>query len=176
MEIRLLTPDDAGEWWRLRAEALAGDPEAFSSSSEEHSRITLDEVKGRLGSGRDSFVAGAFEDGRLIGMAGFHRETGPKTRHKGRIWGVYVTPAKRGDGTGRGLLRQLLDRAGKIQGLEQIMLSVTETQTAAIGLYRSLGFVSFGREPRALKIGDRGIDEEYLVLRLNGRAGQSLTG
>jgi GNAT superfamily N-acetyltransferase len=100
MEIRFLTSDDASEWWRLRAEALAGDPEAFSSSSEEHSRITLDEVKGRLGSGRDSFVVGALEDGRLIGMAGFHRETGPKTRHKGRIWGVYVTPAKRGDGTG----------------------------------------------------------------------------
>ncbi len=167
MEIRFLTSDDAGEWWRLRAESLAGDPEAFSSSSEEHSRITLDEVKGRIGSGGDSFVIGGFEDGRLIGMAGFHRETGPKTRHKGRIWGVYVTLAKRGGGTGRSLLRQLLERAGKIQGLEQIMLSVTETQTAAVELYRSLGFESFGREPRALKVGDRGIDEEYMVLRLN---------
>jgi ribosomal protein S18 acetylase RimI-like enzyme len=79
-------------------------------------------------------------------MAGFRRETGPKTRHKGRIWGVYVTPVKRDGGTGRSLLRQLLEQAGKIQGLEQIMLSVTETQTAAIGLYRSFGFVSFGRE------------------------------
>ena len=60
----------------------------------------------------------------------------------------------------------MLERAGKIEGLGQILLSVTETQTAAIGLYRSLGFESFGREPLALKIGDRAIDEEYMVLRL----------
>lgn len=166
MEIRFLRSDDAAEWWRLRAEALAGDPEAFSSSSEEHEKLTVDEVKKRLGGWGDSFVAGAFDDGRLIGMAGFHRETGRKTRHKGRIWGVYVTPSERGDGAGRRLLQALLERAGKVEGLEQIQLSVTETQNAAIALYRSLGFASFGREPRALKIGDREIDEEYMVLRL----------
>ena len=61
----------------------------------------------------------------------------------------------------------MLERAGKIEGLEQILLSVTETQSAAaLALYRSLGFESFGREPRALKIGDRAINEGYLVLRL----------
>jgi len=166
MEIRFLNPDDAGEWWRLRAEALAGDPEAFSSSSDEHKTLTLDEVKKRLGGTTDSFVVGAFEDGRMVGMAGFHRETGPKTRHKGRIWGVYVTPMKRGSGTGRTLMRASLERAATIEGLEQIMLSVAETQGVAVGLYRSLGFETFGREPRALKIGNRAIDEDYMVLLL----------
>lgn len=91
---------------------------------------------------------------------------GLKTRHKGRIWGVYVTPSERAHGVGRRLLQALLERAGEIEGLEQIMLSVTETQSAALALYRSLGFESFGHEPRALKIGDRAIDEEYMVLRL----------
>src|SRR5271157_1811055 len=64
MEIRFLNGGDAGEYWRLRLEALQGDPEAFSSSAEEHQSLSLDEVGRRLGSdGADSFVVGAF-DGR----------------------------------------------------------------------------------------------------------------
>jgi len=166
MEIRFLNSDDAFEWRRLRSEALEMDPEAFSSSSEEHARLSLNDVKNRLGAAGDSFVAGAFEDGRLVGIAGFHQEMGPKVRHKGRIWGVYVTPSKRASGVGRDLMRALLERATKIEGLEQILLSVTSTQEVALSLYRSLGFQTFGREPRALKIGDRVVDEDYMVLRI----------
>ena len=87
MEIRFLMPEDAVEWHRLRAEALERDPEAFSSSSEEHARLSLDDVKKRLGPTDDSFVAAAFEDGRLVGMAGFNRETGPKVSAQGQDLG-----------------------------------------------------------------------------------------
>ena len=170
MEIRLLTAGDAGEWWRLRLESLQGDPSAFSASAEEHMSLGLDEVRRRLGvEGSDMFVAGAFEDGQLAGMAGFYREKGLKSRHKGRVWGVYVTPAKRGTGVGRRVLQRVLDHGTAMPGVEQILLSVTASQTAALALYRSLGFVSFGCEPRALKIGDRFVDEEYMVLRVEGR-------
>lgn len=167
VEIRVLEADDAGEWSRLRLEALQSDPEAFSSSAEEHQGLSLDEIKRRLGSGtRDSFVAGAFDGGRLVGMAGFHRETGLKSRHKGRVWGVYVTAAKRGQGLGRKLLEVVLERARSIDGVEQILISVTATQVAASALYKSLGFEPFGREPRALKIGDRFIEEDSMAMRV----------
>ena len=102
----------------------------------------------------------------LLGTAGFVRETQPKSRHKGRIWGVYLRAEMRGKGIGRSMMKALLERAGKIDGLEQIVLSATTTQTAAIALYRSLGFTSFGCETKALKIGGRYIDEDYMVLRL----------
>ena len=167
MEIRFLSGDDAGEWWRLRLEALQGDPEAFSASAEEHQSLSLDEVKRRLASeAGEMFAAGAFEAGRLMGMAGFYREKGLKTRHKGRVWGVYVTPGARGRGVGRQMMQALLKRGVAIDGIEQVLLSVAATQEAAVNLYRSLGFQSFGCEPRALKIGDRFIDEEYMVLRV----------
>jgi len=68
------------------------------------------------------------------------------------------------------MLTTLLKRAAAIEGLEQILIRVATVQTAAGGLYRSLGFVSFGCEPRALKIGDRYLDEEYMVLRLMARS------
>jgi ribosomal protein S18 acetylase RimI-like enzyme len=164
MEIRFLTPDDADQWLRLRMEALEGDLEAFSASLDEYRSLSLDEVKRRLWSDGDAFVLGAFEEGCLRGIAGFYREKGPKSRHKGRVWGVYVTPGARGARIGYKMMQALLDRAMRIEGLEQVLLSVAATQEPAIRLYRSVGFNSLGREPRALRIGDRYIDEEYMVL------------
>jgi RimJ/RimL family protein N-acetyltransferase len=166
MEIRFLTAEDAAEWSRLRLEALQFEPAAFSSSVEEHKAVPIEEVRKRLSANPHSFVVGAFEEGHLCGMAGFHRETGPKTCHKGRVWGVYVTASNRGQGLSRDMMKLLLERAAAIAGLEQVLLSVTNTQTAALALYRSLGFKLFGTEPRALSIEGEFIDEHYLVLRL----------
>lgn len=167
MELRYLTADDAGEWLRLRLEALQGDPEAFSASFEEYQSLGLEEVGKRLGfEAKDAFVVGAFEDGQLQGCAGFYRDKGLKTRHKGRVWGVYVTPERRGAGVGKKMLQMRLERGAAMDGIQQILLSVAATQVAALRLYRSVGFVSFGCEPRALKIGERFIDEEYMVLRV----------
>ncbi len=167
MEIRLLNGEDAAEWSRLRLEALKGDPEAFSSSVEQHKTLSMDDIRRRLGSGaRDSFVVGAFDTDKLVGMAGFVREFGPKTQHKGRIWGVYVAPEHRKQGIARMMFAKILERAQTIDGMERILISVTSTQTAATQFYRSLGFERFGLEPRALKIGERYIDEEYMVMSL----------
>ncbi|HTS37606.1 MAG TPA: GNAT family N-acetyltransferase [Candidatus Solibacter sp.] len=167
-DLRPLRPEDASEWLRLRLEALRGDPEAFSASLEEYESLSLDEVKTRLWSGSEAFVVGAFDGSqRLNGVAGFFRERGAKTRHKGRVWGVYVSPVAREKGIGKALMQSLLEHAARIDGVEQILISVATTQEAARKLYRSLGFEPFGREPRALKIGGKLIDEEYMVLQLD---------
>lgn len=117
-----------------------------------------------------SLVMGAFFKGELVGMAGFFRERHLKTRHKGRIWGVYVRANCRGTGLGGKLLLALLKRIKKLPGLEQVNLSVSCSQAVAKNLYRSLGFETFGVEDNALKIGDAYLSEEYMVMRLKAPA------
>jgi len=174
VEIRTLTADDVEAYWHCRLEALERDPEAFSSSVEDHRKLSRDEIRRRLTADpANNFVLGVLTDGKLLGTAGFVRESQPKMRHKGRIWGVYLSSDLRGRGIGRHLLQALLERAEEVEGVEQILISVTTTQTAAVALYQSLGFTSFGVEPNALKMGDRYVDEEYMILRLPRKADPS---
>jgi ribosomal protein S18 acetylase RimI-like enzyme len=167
MEIRVLTADDAPEYSRLRLEALESEPEAFSSSPEAHRALGMNEVRARLSPNpAGNFVLGAFVDGGLVGTAGVYRDPSAKQRHKGNVWGVYVTAAARGQGIARGLMTALVEHARVMDGLEQLALCVSTTQSAAIGLYRAVGFRSFGVEPRAIKVDDRYLDMEHMLLLL----------
>lgn len=168
IEIRLLTVDNVEAYSKIRLEALDRDSEAFSSSVEEHNKLSFDEIRRRLtANAPNNFVVGVFEGERLLGTAGFYRETGPKVQHKGHVWGVYLTAELRGKGIGRKMMRAVIDRAAELDGLEQIMISVAATQTAAIGVYKALGFVSFGTEPNALKVNGQQIDKIYMMLPLD---------
>ena len=66
------------------------------------------------------------------------------------------------------MLHEILKRASAIDDVEQVLLSVAVTQESAAQLYRSVGFEPFGCEPRALKVGERWIDEQYFVLHFRG--------
>ena len=59
---------------------------------------------------------------------------------------IATTEAARGKGIGRALLTAGLDWA-KGRGAEVVHLEVDESNTAALGLYSSLGFEEWGRRP-----------------------------
>jgi ribosomal protein S18 acetylase RimI-like enzyme len=158
--IRLLSEADAAEMWSLRREALEREPFSFGEAVEEHDRTTPELTAARLRDGKpDNFVVGVFLDGELAGMAGFFRGSGSKRRHRGTVWGVYLRPEARGAGHGSSMLRFLLDTARSLDGLEIVVLSVAETNAAALALYRSIGFQQYGREPAALKVMDIALTE-----------------
>jgi ribosomal protein S18 acetylase RimI-like enzyme len=167
MEIRLLTAEYAEAWWHLRLEALRNDPAAFADSTEEHLTTTAETARERLAASdpRSNFVAGIFEQGKLTGTAGFFRRQNNKERHKGHVWGVYVSPESRGKGAGKALMLELIRRAREIEGLEQITL-VASAKLPAQKLYEAVGFQSYGVEPHSLKIGNDYVDDVLMVLWL----------
>jgi L-amino acid N-acyltransferase YncA len=67
---------------------------------------------------------------------------------------------------GRALLDKLIACARTLNGLEQIVLSVTQYQAAAKKLYESVGFSTWGHEPNSLHVAGESLDEDYMVLRL----------
>ena len=77
------------------------------------------------------------------------------------LWGVYVRPKARSAGVARRLVEAVLDHArGRV---EQVNLAVERGNMHARRLYTSLGFVEYGLEKNALKIGDRYFDDVLMV-------------
>ena len=116
--------------------------------------------------GRDEFILGYFVGDELAGIVGFSRSRPAKRSHRGFVWGFYVDENFRGRRIGRQLMEALIDRARDIPGLERIYLTVSNHATAALRLYRQLGFTEFGREPDAARTGAVSMDEIYLQLSL----------
>ncbi len=153
---------DAAVLLALRQEALAAHPEAFGSSLAEESAALPAWLAAHLDAGE---VFGAWDGGGLAGMAGLWREGAEKRRHRGGLWGMYVRPAWRGRGVGAALVHHVLEHAAAA-GLEQVHLAVAVDNLPARALYDCLGFLACGIEPRALKIGERYVDELLMVRRL----------
>ncbi|MBQ4914966.1 GNAT family N-acetyltransferase [Maribacter sp. MMG018] len=86
----------------------------------------------------DIDIATCFDGGSLIGiamMANYKVVSG----HKGMIEDVVVSDKHRGKGIGRQLMEKLLEQAKK-RKLNDVLLFSGHHRTAAINLYKSLGF------------------------------------
>ena len=171
MLIRQLGIADAPPYHALRLRMLRIHPDAFTSSYEEDVQKPLSWVEQRLEPGPaapDDFVLGAFDAaGALVGSIGFNVEGRAKQRHKGFIFGMYVAPECVGQGIGRALLERCLERARRETRVEQINLTVTASNERARRLYELAGFVAFGIEERAIKVGATYFAKAHMVLRLD---------
>lgn len=168
-EIRPLDAADAPAYHALRLRALHEHPESFSQSYEAQIATPIADVAERLRAAAEAphdFILGVFVNGALSGMMGFRRERSAKRRHKAEIWGVYVAAEAQGRGLGRRMMRDAIDRAARMPGLEQINLAVVSGNTAARRLYLSLGFEPYGLERRAVFVNGRHLDDEFMALFL----------
>ncbi|HEU4648729.1 MAG TPA: GNAT family N-acetyltransferase [Gemmatimonadales bacterium] len=162
--IRKLTPFDADTYIELRREALTLAPFAFAASLTDDAVLSAPLLREALGT-QTQAIFGAFGPD-LAGVVGIYREAAVKTRHKARLWGLYVRPAHRGQRLGRQLVEAALTFARGLEGVHQVHLGVADRATEARALYAALGFQTWGVEPRALQVGEEAITEYHMVLPL----------
>jgi len=166
MEIRRLGLRDAADYRTLRLRSFMEHPEAFTTSYQELERQSPEETEKRLAAPHLKFW-GAFKDDRLYGYVGLDRETRLKCHHKATLVGMYVEPEFIGRGTGRALIQTLL-REAHADGIELVVLTVTEGEGPARRLYERCGFRSFGVEPRAIKVGGHYYAKNHMYIELGG--------
>lgn len=166
MELRVLNVEDAEQYQQVRLRALREHPEAFLSSPEEEELTPPEQLASRVTPSAQRFIVGAFDAGRLVGMAGFYQMAPIKARHKGHVWGMYVAPEARGHGLGWVMLVEIIRRGRELPVLEEIVLAVTVGNEAARHIYIACGFVAYGIEPRLIRTGGRDYDIEWMILRL----------
>ncbi|MCJ2046308.1 GNAT family N-acetyltransferase [Methylobacterium sp. J-078] len=158
--IRRLRPTDAAAFRTLRLDGLARHPEAFGASWEAEVEQPLAWFAATL---ENHAVFGAWRTGDgLVGIAGLYIPDAMKLRHKGTLWGVFVRPDARRSGIATSLIRAVIDHAATC--VEDVSLSVGATNATALRCYEAAGFVSYGLEPRALKIANTYYAEVLMVL------------
>jgi len=161
MWIEQLDASHALDYRALMLEAYDLHPQAFTSSVRERAKMPLSWWEARLTSQLD-VVLGAFEDGRLAGIVGLAFEPREKARHKCTLFGMYVSAQVRQRGVGFELVQAALSRAHKQPGLRLIQLTVTAGNAAAFKLYQRCGFVQFGLEPMAVRVGEDYFDKIHM--------------
>jgi ribosomal protein S18 acetylase RimI-like enzyme len=160
--VRQLLPDDAERFKSLRLLAVETSPTSIWPSREEEMARPIEQVRQRIEGTLTQAVFGAFDGGALIGITGVRREPLVQVGHKATIWGVFVSPAYRGQGIARALLSAASHHAAENWRVVQLMLCVNAENLAAKRLYESQGFRTFGVEPRAMRVGERYYDEEHM--------------
>lgn len=166
--VKVLGQEDVAQFREVRLRGLRECPLAFGQSSEEF-EVLADEpiIATYLQNSDDRFTLGVFSNNSLLGIGGLLRTPEKKVRHRAAVWGVYVLPDARGAGVARLLMSEVIKRARSLPDLLQVDLKVTSTQKAAEALYRRMGFVPWGTEPRARRVGEDFIDEVHMVLGLD---------
>jgi ribosomal protein S18 acetylase RimI-like enzyme len=158
----MLGPADATLVRSLRLRALREHPDAFTSSYEQDRDLPVEATSQRLAAHP---FWGAYHHAELRGFVGFERDLRPKSRHKATVMGMYVAPEAGGQGVGRKLLEALIAHA-RVNGVESLVLTVTDGNERATRLYEAAGFRSFGIEPDAIRVAGRSCAKNHMHMNL----------
>ncbi|RYG48161.1 N-acetyltransferase [bacterium] len=163
ISIRKLQPDEWPLYKALRLEALATDPQAYGSTLAENVNRPNDYWRGRLETSfaddEQALLFAMFER-RAVGMIGTFPAPEANTAH---LISMYVTGEFRGQGIAKRLVSSMMERLRRGGTVKTLQLEVNPVQTAALALYRSLGFEIYREEEAERGDGSRFL--EYFMRR-----------
>lgn len=169
-DVREITQDEVPPFWVLRLQALHDHPESFGSDYEESRRKgpTYTE-RGYFDGGVNRLFASFTDKGELIAQAGTYEELG-KCSHIAKIISVYTHPDHRGRGLASRLVQLAIDHLHHFPDITSIRISVNSNNAPALHIYEKMGFVTWGKEPDAIRTADGSChNERHMVLVSNTR-------
>ncbi len=110
-----------------------------------------------------AFILIAVEGERIVGLLDLHAGDREHNRHAARF-GMSVAKDRRGQGLGRQLLEDMIEKTKAWPGFCRIELEVFPHNTAAIRLYESAGFELEARKAKAVNL--EGKPEDLLLMAL----------
>ncbi|MEU6794111.1 N-acetyltransferase [Nonomuraea wenchangensis] len=113
----------------------------------------------------DAALRAAYLGRRLVGLGYWLRYARPTHRPHADLEKLAVAAAAHGRGVGRALTAALIADAREA-GIEVLTLDARGDNTAALRLYRSLGFTEYGRLPGFVAVGEHRYDKVLCMLDL----------
>ncbi|HEX3392864.1 MAG TPA: bifunctional GrpB family protein/GNAT family N-acetyltransferase [Solirubrobacteraceae bacterium] len=104
----------------------------------------------------DGFQTAVIEDGRIVGVVGFH---GVSWQHRSTSIGYWLTKSAEGQGTVTRSVRALVDHALGTWRLHRVEIRVAVDNTRSRAIPERLGFTHEGVAREAEQIGDRYVDQ-----------------
>lgn len=153
--VRSPTPEDVGALIEHERSMLATNPFQVREPEEvdQTAAGTAKQLRDMLqGSGTLPLAALPADESSLLGRLYFFPGKFRKTAHHGHF-GVSVSQAWRGRGVGRAMITALLDWGAGHPVLEKVCLGCLATNTRALRLYESMGFVRESVSPRHFRLG-----------------------
>jgi len=145
INFRLLDTKDRESCRQIRLECLTSYPEFFGDTYEEEINApNLKFDKALRSSDSTSFLMGAYSEDSLVGICGFIHDGKMKASHRGELVDVYIDPSFSRHGIGSELLALTIARVFENNFIDQVLLSVVNTNEKAINLYKKHGFVQYG--------------------------------
>jgi len=144
IEIKVFFERDWETYKFLRLTSLKDSPDSFGSTFEREAEFSEDEWKARINTTEGPIHAlPLFVElkGKPVGLVWGLVHT--LELNSGHIYQMWVSPDHRGLGIGRALLIRIISWAKELQ-LSSLLLAVTTSNTAAVTLYESFGFIPSG--------------------------------
>lgn len=168
--VRAVEHAEVDAFWQIRLKALKDHPSAFGSDYEVSRQLGPSYAeRGYFDGGVNRLFAAFAPNGDLVAQAGTSADTG-KRSHIAHIISVYTHPDHRGKGLGAAVVQACIDHLQTIPTVTSIRISVNSNNVYAIRAYESLGFVTWGEEPDAIRTADGSChNERHMVLTSGAR-------
>lgn len=138
--IRQIKAEQWAAYRDVRLAALKDSPEAFSTTVEQAQSWPDSHWQLRLSERHENqhFAVFAYQNTNIVGLCWALKE-----QNIVQVFQMWVAPQYRGIGASKALINSIVNWA-KNNSAQCLNLSVTQTNVAAIGLYKASGFVETG--------------------------------